>query len=96
MQNEQTENMNTTGIIFPHQLFKKNPAVAKGRPIYLIEEFLFFRQYNFHKQKILLHRASMKFYENYLQTLKHKVTFSLVRATINFVTSLIDCVVSIV
>jgi len=26
-------------------------------PVYLIEEWLFFRQYRFHKQKLLLHRA---------------------------------------
>ena len=33
----------------------------------LIEEPLFFTQYDFHIQKLILHRASMKFYENYLK-----------------------------
>jgi len=58
---------NSATIIFPHQLFEKNPALEKGRIVFLIEEFLFFKQYNFHKQKILFHRASMKFYEDYLK-----------------------------
>ena len=53
-------------IIFPHQLFKDNPVVQKGRKVYLIEEALFFTQYQFHQQKLVLHRASMKFYESYL------------------------------
>ena len=57
-----------TGIIFPHQLFEQNILLEKCDTIYLIEEYLFFRQYNFHKQKIIFHRASMKFYENYLQS----------------------------
>jgi deoxyribodipyrimidine photolyase-related protein len=67
--------MNTITLIFPHQLFKQNPAVQSGRPIILIEENLFFKQYNFHKQKLILHRASMKFYESYLLNAKHKVTY---------------------
>jgi deoxyribodipyrimidine photolyase-related protein len=36
-------------------------------PIYLLEEFLFFSQYKFHKQKLVLHRASMRFYADYLR-----------------------------
>jgi deoxyribodipyrimidine photolyase-related protein len=58
--------MNKTGIIFPHQLFEQNILVSNCTIIYLVEEWLFFRQYNFHKQKIAFHRASMKFYEKYL------------------------------
>lgn len=56
------------GILFPHQLFEKNVLIRKCETIYLVEEFLFFKQYNFHKQKIAFHRASMKFYESYLQS----------------------------
>lgn len=55
-----------TGIIFPHQLFEQSILIEKCDTIYLVEEYLFFRQYNFHKQKIIFHRASMKFYETYL------------------------------
>ncbi|KPH14742.1 cryptochrome/photolyase family protein [Chryseobacterium sp. ERMR1:04] len=53
-------------LIFPHQLFKDTDYLDKDQPIFLVEEFLLFRQYAFHKQKIALHRASMKFYEDYL------------------------------
>jgi deoxyribodipyrimidine photolyase-related protein len=60
--------MSTTGILFPHQLFEQNSLVSKCDIIYLVEEELFFRQYNFHKQKIAFHRAGMKFYEGYLQS----------------------------
>ena len=62
-------------IIFPHQLFQNHPALQQGRPVYLVEEWLFFRQYNFHKQKLVLHRASMKFYENWLQQNKYTVNY---------------------
>lgn len=56
----------TAQLIFPHQLFKDTSYLEKQYPIYLIEEYLFFRQYKFHKQKIAFHRASMKFYAQYL------------------------------
>jgi deoxyribodipyrimidine photolyase-related protein len=75
MQNEQAKSMSKTGIIFPHQLFEQNILTSKCDTIYLVEEWLFFKQYNFHKQKIAFHRASMKFYENYLQSKKIKVVY---------------------
>lgn len=58
--------MKTAKLIFPHQLFESSPLFAVDGSTFLIEEFLFFRQYNFHKQKLAFHRATMKFYENYL------------------------------
>lgn len=58
--------MKTVSLIFPHQLFADQPALANERPVYLVEESLFFNQYNFHQQKILLHRASMKAYAGLL------------------------------
>lgn len=64
MQNEQIKM--SVGVLFPHQLFEQNPLVSTCRTIYLVEEWLFFKQYNFHQQKIAFHRASMKFYEEYL------------------------------
>lgn len=53
-------------IIFPNQLFRENIFIDSDYKIFLIEEDLFFNQYNFHKQKISFHRSSMKFYEDYL------------------------------
>jgi deoxyribodipyrimidine photolyase-related protein len=67
--------MNKTGILFPHQLFEQNALVSTCDTIYLVEEGLFFRQYNFHKRKIAFHRASMKFYENFLQSKKIDVVY---------------------
>ena len=67
--------MNKTGIVFPHQLFEQSPIVSGCTLVYLVEEWLFFKQYNFHKQKIAFHRASMKFYESYLQSKNIKVIY---------------------
>jgi len=55
-------------LIFPHQLFEVHPCLKRDREIYIIEEFLFFRQYKFHKQKLVHHRSSMKFYQNFLNS----------------------------
>ena len=54
-------------LIFPNQLFAESPLIRNGHEVYLIEEYLFFRQYPFHKQKIAFHRASMKYYQQYLE-----------------------------
>ena len=53
-------------IIFPNQLFRESIFIDSDYKFFLIEEDLFFNQYNFHKQKISFHRSSMKFYEDYL------------------------------
>ncbi len=62
-------------IIFPHQLYKTHPAISKDRPIVLIEEYLYFNQYLFHKKKLVLHRASMQFYHDYLLEKGYQVTY---------------------
>lgn len=41
----------------------------------LVEEWLFFKQFSFHKQKLVLHRASMKFYQQYLHEQGFKVEY---------------------
>ena len=46
-------------ILFPHQLFEEVFTNFEGFKIYLVEHPLFFTQYRFHKQKLILHRASM-------------------------------------
>ena len=62
-------------IIFPNQLFKEHPAIKSNRPVYLLEEWHFFNQYNFHKEKLVLHRASMKFFEAFLKEQGHIVYY---------------------
>ena len=53
-------------LIFPHQLFHSHFNNEDDAIFYLIEEPLYFTQYRFHKQKLVLHRASMKYMENSL------------------------------
>lgn len=55
-------------IVLPNQLFKESLFHKKNFKVFLIEEHLFFNQYKFHKQKICFHRATMKFYDDYLNT----------------------------
>ncbi len=59
--------MSQANLIFPHQLFKEHPLLKQDGPFYVVEEHLFFKQYAFHKQKLLFHRASMKSYELFLK-----------------------------
>lgn len=56
-------------IIFPHQLFENLTPLLSSVEVWLMEEYLFFRQYRFHKQKIALHRYTMKAYEAKLKAL---------------------------
>jgi len=58
--------LNSINIIFPNQLFEESNLFLNNKKTYLIEEHLFFKQFNFHKQKLVFHRSSMKNYENYL------------------------------
>ena len=62
-------------LIFPHQLFKNTPILKIDADIYLIEEFLFFKHYKFHKQKIAFHRASMRAYADYLESQDKTVNY---------------------
>ena len=59
--------MKTINLVFPHQLFEENPLLKEEGVFYLIEEYLFFKQYKFHKQKIAFHRASMSYYKDFLK-----------------------------
>jgi deoxyribodipyrimidine photolyase-like uncharacterized protein len=59
-------------IVYPNQLFPKHPAIAAGRPVWLIEDSLFFGNDSrwpaaMHAQKILLHRASRQAYAEELR-----------------------------
>ena len=54
-------------ILFPHQLFEKIDFIPEQATVFLVEEYLFFKQYPFHKQKLVFHRASMQCYKFYLE-----------------------------
>lgn len=49
-------------LVFPHQLFDASALFVEEGAFYIIESDLFFLQYQFHQQKLLFHRASMKYY----------------------------------
>ena len=56
-------------LIFPHQLFYQQEHLTKLSQydeVFLIENDLFFKQYKFHKQKLVFHRATMKAYQQFL------------------------------
>jgi deoxyribodipyrimidine photolyase-related protein len=63
--------MSEIALIFPHQLFDPNPLLENAPAVALIEDSLFFgdAQYpaRFHKQKLMLHRASMQQYAQQLR-----------------------------
>lgn len=65
----------TISLIFPHQLFPQHPAIKNNVPVYLIEDELFFTQFKFHKQKIILHKASMYAYASKLKADGNDVTY---------------------
>ena len=56
-------------IILPTQLFEKSDKLDKMDKIYLIEEPFYFTSKKFHKQKLILHRASMKYYYDKLKSI---------------------------
>jgi deoxyribodipyrimidine photolyase-related protein len=75
MQNRNTKKTKSISLIFPHQLFEEHPSLDSDRVVYLIEEPLFFKQYRFHKQKLVIHRSSMKFYHDFLERIKLNVIY---------------------
>jgi deoxyribodipyrimidine photolyase-related protein len=54
-------------ILFPHQLFEDNARLAGVAQVFLVEDALYFLQFRFHKQKLLLHRASMRMHAEFLR-----------------------------
>ena len=70
----------SVALVFPHQLFENHPALARGRRVLLVEDTLYFGDPHaapgrFHRQKILLQRASMKAYAKRLGALGHEVVY---------------------
>ena len=57
--------MSTVSLVYPHQLFDPHPALHPGQPVLLVEDPLFFGNdpdwpLAVHKQRLVLHRASMR------------------------------------
>lgn len=62
-------------LVFPHQLFENHPLINKNTIVYLVEDARFFTDFTFHKQKLILHRATMKMYEAHLEKLCHRIHY---------------------
>jgi len=67
--------MNEITLVFPDQLFLNHPAIVSGRTIYLVEEFLFFKVQQFHKQRLFLLKAAMRSYAEFLSQAGNKVVY---------------------
>ncbi|WP_026552643.1 cryptochrome/photolyase family protein [Arthrobacter sp. H20] len=62
-------------LVFPHQLFEEHLAAPTSRRFILVEDDLFFRQYRFHQQKLVLHRATMRHFARRLEDSGHTVDY---------------------
>ena len=71
--------MTTAALVFPHQLFAEHPALDGADRVVMVEDTLFFGDpaypMRFHKQRLWLHRASMKRYEARLAQAGHLVEY---------------------
>ncbi len=61
--------MKNAFLIFPHQLFEDSTLFSETQLVIIVEDYHFFGRMNFHKQKLIFHRATMK---AYAATLKKK------------------------
>ncbi len=71
------DKMINISLVYPHQLFEHNPAINKLEKssdlVFMIEDPLFFDQYDFHNLKIELHKRSMVFYKSFLEDKGYKI-----------------------
>ncbi len=54
-------------IVYPHQLFPNLDWLQGAQRVYVVEDPLLFTQYAFHRQKRMLHRASLRAYADRLR-----------------------------
>jgi len=67
--------MTRAAIIYPHQLFADHPALVDASQAVLVEEPLLFKQYPFHRQKLIFHRATMMQFADTLRKRRIKVHY---------------------
>jgi len=61
-------------VIYPHQLYKKHPALKKNRIIFLVAEPLLLNEFPAHRQRLLLLRLAMQAYKKVLVAAGYQVT----------------------
>lgn len=62
-------------VILPHQLYNIKYIPKDISYIYIWEHPHYFKKYNYNKKKLVLHRASMKYYYDYLKENKYIVHY---------------------
>lgn len=55
-------------IVFPVHLFESTAVLSDYDAIYIVEEPAYFTRLPFHKLKLIYHRATLKYYKDYLDT----------------------------
>jgi len=60
-------------LILPDQLFHPSIHLDRNRVYYLLEHPAYFTQYQFHKKKLIFHRASMQYYADQLRSIGLRV-----------------------
>ncbi len=59
--------MTSVSLVLPPQLFEEGPPGPVENPVHIVEAGRYFNDFDFHRQKILFHRASMKHYAEKLR-----------------------------
>lgn len=80
-------------LVYPHQLFVEHLDAPAGTVFVMVEDDLFFRQYRFHTQKLVLHRASMRRFATRLRDASYDVEVvetSADASTLDRLTSLLE------
>lgn len=79
-------------FIYPNSLFENNELIKKNKfsTIYLLEHPLYFTTYLYHKMKLVLHRASMKYYKDYIEK-KYKQKVQYIEYSTNFTKLYKEC-----
>lgn len=67
--------MGRAALIFPHQLFADHPALAGASRAVMVEEPLYFSRHRYHRQKLILHRATMQRFADDLRQRSVKVDY---------------------
>lgn len=83
----------TAAIVYPHQLFGHIDWLRSADTVYLVEDPLFFSQYPFHRQKLMLHRASMQSYAKHLRGKRVRVEI-IEAATLNHTADVAERIVA--
>jgi deoxyribodipyrimidine photolyase-related protein len=63
-------------LILPNSLFEDNKLLKKHKNVIIYEHPVYFTKYKYHKLKLILHRASMKYYQDFIKKkYKSKVVY---------------------